>query len=251
MAGVVLLEQPAAEAWMQGVAADLGAPTTGFVDLVSARIGRADVRFFTPVQEIHACGHVTVAVATALAETGVWRPGPAVVQAAGGTYHLMLALDDEDVLVEMQQRLQHLERLDPPPDLVPVDGLTALAKLPLDPASISEASQRFGVDTIGVWTFTDSHADAVEVRMRDLCAGIGAIEEPASGTTTGTLAFVLAEAGALTPDRPDLNLIMGIEMGRASALTARVDFDGRRPSLVHLFGCSRLVLAGDLMLSAI
>ena len=33
IAGVVLLEHPAFQSWMQGVAADLGAPTTGFVDL--------------------------------------------------------------------------------------------------------------------------------------------------------------------------------------------------------------------------
>src|SRR5215472_16777694 len=59
--GVVLLEHPAFQSWMQGVAADLGAPTTGFVDLPSARQGCAEVRFFTPRQEIDACGHVTVA----------------------------------------------------------------------------------------------------------------------------------------------------------------------------------------------
>src|SRR5712691_3927672 len=47
IAGVVLLEHPASQSWMQGVAADLGAPTTGFVDLPSARQGCAEVRFFT------------------------------------------------------------------------------------------------------------------------------------------------------------------------------------------------------------
>jgi PhzF family phenazine biosynthesis protein len=55
-AGVVLLQHPASPSWMQGVAADLGAPTTGFVDLPSARHGCAEVRFFTPHQEIDACG---------------------------------------------------------------------------------------------------------------------------------------------------------------------------------------------------
>jgi hypothetical protein len=52
IAGVVLLEHPASQSWMRGVAADLGAPTTGFVDLPSARQGCAEVRFFTPHQEI-------------------------------------------------------------------------------------------------------------------------------------------------------------------------------------------------------
>ena len=122
IAGVVLLEHPASQSWMQGVAADLGAPTTGFVDLPSARQGCAEVRFFTPQQEIDACGHVTVAIATALAETGTWEPGKAAVQAAGGSYELRLRQDDHGVIVEMRQQLQHFEPLDPAPNLVSILG---------------------------------------------------------------------------------------------------------------------------------
>src|SRR5215510_15010588 len=125
IAGVILLEHPASQSWMQGVAADLGAPTTGFVDLPSARQGCAKVRFFTPRQEIDACGHVTVAIATALAETGTWDPGKAAVQAAGGSYDLLLRDDDEGVMVEMRQQLQHFEVLDPAPNLISILGPTA------------------------------------------------------------------------------------------------------------------------------
>jgi PhzF family phenazine biosynthesis protein len=78
IAGVVLLESSAPTAWMQAVARELGAPTTGFVELSSARQGVAQLRFFTPQQEIDACGHVTVAVATILVEEAVWSTGPAV-----------------------------------------------------------------------------------------------------------------------------------------------------------------------------
>src|SRR5262249_2487619 len=121
----ILLEHPASQSWMQGVAADLGAPTTGFVDLPSARQGCAKVRFFTPRQEIDACGHVTVAIATALAETGTWDPGKAAVQAAGGPYDLLLRDDDEGVMVEMRQQLRHFEALDPAPNLISILGPTA------------------------------------------------------------------------------------------------------------------------------
>jgi PhzF family phenazine biosynthesis protein len=122
IAGVVLLEHPASRSWVQGVAADLGAPTTGFVDLPSARQGCAEVRFFTPHQKIDACGHVTVAIATALAETGTWDPGKAAVQAAGGSYDLLLRRDDHGVIVEMRQQLQHFEALDPAPEFVSILG---------------------------------------------------------------------------------------------------------------------------------
>src|SRR6266536_65567 len=110
-AGVVLLQRPASAAWMQGVAAELGAATTGFVDLPTARRGDAQVRFFTPRQEIDACGHVTVAIATVLVATGTWEPGKAAVQAAGGSYDLLLRHDDHGVIVEMRQQLQHFEPL--------------------------------------------------------------------------------------------------------------------------------------------
>ena len=276
VAGVVLLERPASQSWMQGVAADLGAPTTGFVDLPSARLGCAEVRFFTPHQEIGACGHVTVAIATALAETGTWDPGKAAVQAPGGSYDLLLHPDDHGVVVEMRQQLRHFEALDPAPDLVsilgpapkpderypvalastglrhmlvPVPEVASLAQLPMIASDIAATSHRFEVDTIGIWALDARDQPGVRVRMRDLCAAIGAVEEPASGTTSGALAFALANAGVLTPQRPRLVVTMGVEMGRPSQLCVHVEFDGSRPSTARALGRSRLVMAGHLVLS--
>ena len=80
--------------------------------------------------------------------------------------------------------------------------------------------------------------------MRDLCAGIGATEEAASGTTTGTLAFALAHAGQLTPGRPVLELQMGVEMGRPSRLDVELDFDADRAVLARLRGYSVRMLTG-------
>jgi trans-2,3-dihydro-3-hydroxyanthranilate isomerase len=276
VAGVVLLEHSAPLSWMQGVAADLGAPTTGFVDLPSARQGCAEVRFFTPHQEIDACGHVTVAIATALAQTGTWEPGKAAVQAAGGSYDLLLRRDDHGVIVEMRQQLQHFEALDPAPNLVSILGpatrpderypvvlastglrhmlvkvreVAALAQLPMIASDIAAASHRFKVDTIGVWTLDAGDQPEVCVRMRDLCAAIGAVEEPASGTTSAALALALANASVLTPQRPRLVVTMGVEMGRPSQLSVLVEFDGSQPSTARLLGRSRLVLAGRFVIS--
>jgi trans-2,3-dihydro-3-hydroxyanthranilate isomerase len=276
IAGVVLLEHPASESWMQGVAADLNAPTSGFVDLPSARQGCAEVRFFTPQQEIDACGHVTVAIATALSETGRWDPGKASVQAAGGSFGLLLRQDEDGVIVEMRQQLQQFEPLDYAPDLasilgtaarkderypvvlastglrhmlVPVHDAAALAQLPMIASDIATASHRFKVDTIGVWAFEAVDQREVRVRMRDLCAAIGVVEEPASGTTSGALALALASANVLTPQRPRLIVTMGVEMGRPSLLSVDVDFDGSRPSAARLLGRSRLVFAGRVVIA--
>ncbi len=270
IAGVVLLEHDAPEWWMQGVAAELGAPTTGFVDLPSARDGAARVRFFTPRQEIDACGHVTVAVATVLAEQGVWTEGAAAVSAAGGHYPLVLRPEEGGVRIEMQQQLQHLDREPALPDLtallgparpaadlrpvlagtglrhllVPVQAVDDLAALPVRAQDIAAVSEDLRVDTIGVYTVVGTSERVVEVRMRDLCAGIGATEESASGTTTGTVAFALADAGVLTPQRPVVDMLMGVEMGRPGHLTVNVDFDEDAPVLARLYGYSTRVLAG-------
>ena len=201
IAGVVLLEAPAADGWMQAVAVELGAPTTGFVDLPSARRGSARVRFFTPQQEIDACGHVTVAIATVLVEQGIWSRGAAEVHAAGGHYPLMLSHDNAGVAVEMQQQLQHLRHVRDIADvrglarllgrakrspthpmvvagtglrhlLVPVGSVADLGALPIDAEVIAAVSQQLNVDTIGVYTLTETAGEHINVRMRDLCAGM-------------------------------------------------------------------------------
>jgi predicted PhzF superfamily epimerase YddE/YHI9 len=104
-------------------------------------------------------------------------------------------------------------------------------------------SQALKADTIGVYAIAAQDGEMVSVRMRDLCAGIGATEEPASGTTAATLAFVLANVGLLTSSRPRLQVDMGIEMGRPSRLMVDLDFTGGQPSLARLRGSADRVLA--------
>jgi trans-2,3-dihydro-3-hydroxyanthranilate isomerase len=278
-AGIVLLEpqHSAPAGWMQRVARELAAPTTGFVDLPSARRGDAQVRLFTPRQEIDACGHVTVAVATALVEVGVWQAGATVaVTTAGGRADLVVHREQQTgtLLVELAQRLRALPAAVDPGVvglagvlgevpladglpvlragtglrhlLVPVGSVAELGRLPLDAARIAAVSARAEVDTIGVFTVVSCDGPVVRVRMRDLCAGIGAVEEPASGTTTAALAFALADQQLLTPDRSELQVEMGTEMGRPSRLWARVEFMGQRAVLVRLCGMAERVLTGRL-----
>jgi len=224
VAGVVLLERPAPARWMRLVAAELAAPTTGFVDVASARGGDAPVRFFTPRQEIGACGHVTVAAATALVEVGVWRAGTSVaVTAAGGRSKLVLHEDHCQgqatgrLRMEMGQRLLELQAdvalgiealsgvlgevplATAPPVLragtglrhllVPVHSVADLGRLPLDAAGIAALSAGVKVDTIGVFTVLPPapapEGPVLRVRMRDLCAGIGAVEEWPAGPPRG------------------------------------------------------------------
>jgi hypothetical protein len=71
-AGVVFLDEEMAGWTMQQIAAELAVPTTVF----AAMRQPIAFRYFTPIQEISACGHATLAVATALAEQGKWQAAP-------------------------------------------------------------------------------------------------------------------------------------------------------------------------------
>jgi PhzF family phenazine biosynthesis protein len=66
-AGVCLLTAPAAESWMQNVAAEMNLAETAFVVAADDGFG---LRWFTPTVEVDLCGHATLAAAHALWETG-------------------------------------------------------------------------------------------------------------------------------------------------------------------------------------
>src|SRR5688500_15838041 len=62
-AGVCILESPAPDSWMQGLAAELRHSETAFV-WPEGREYR--LRWFTPTREIDLCGHATLAAAHVL-----------------------------------------------------------------------------------------------------------------------------------------------------------------------------------------
>ena len=63
-AGIVQLREPAPEAWMQAVAAEVNLAETAF--LVPRADGDHDLRWFTPTVEVELCGHATLASAHVL-----------------------------------------------------------------------------------------------------------------------------------------------------------------------------------------
>ena len=71
-AGVVLLEKPRSDDWMQSFAAEMKHAETAF--LVPEE-GGFHLRWFTPVSEVDLCGHATLASAHALWETGTLEAG--------------------------------------------------------------------------------------------------------------------------------------------------------------------------------
>jgi predicted PhzF superfamily epimerase YddE/YHI9 len=86
-AGVCLLDGPADERWMQGLAGELGISETAFAWPAAPaapaadggeRAGPYSLRWFTPRTEVDLCGHATLATAHAIAELGWCGDDPAV-----------------------------------------------------------------------------------------------------------------------------------------------------------------------------
>lgn len=82
-AGVVLLDAPAPEAWMQKVAREVNHAETSFVHPVA---GGFALRWFTPTKEVDLCGHATLAAAHVLFEEKRLPPlGTARFETKSGT----------------------------------------------------------------------------------------------------------------------------------------------------------------------
>ncbi|MEZ5180751.1 MAG: PhzF family phenazine biosynthesis protein [Acidimicrobiales bacterium] len=90
-AGIVVLEAPAPERWMQSVAAEVNVAETAF--LVPRDDGAWGLRWFTPTVEVDLCGHATLASAHVLGgeQSFHTRSGrPPVRPAEGGAIALDL-----------------------------------------------------------------------------------------------------------------------------------------------------------------
>jgi predicted PhzF superfamily epimerase YddE/YHI9 len=83
---------------------------------------------------------------------------------------------------------------------------------------------------------------AQAARVRDFCAAIGALEEPASGTTAAALAFYVAAHGAL--EAPELAIGQGVEMERPS----RIEVAVAAPDSATIRGRAPKLLSGPLEL---
>jgi len=267
---------------MQRIAAELNAPTTGFVEAHAPGPPPVfHIRYFTPRQEIDLCGHVTVAIFIALAAEGKCEPGHGPVIAyqrtsAGDLPVRLFPGPGGQPIVEMQLRLPTFEpapvedevvrgvmggtRLHPTlPVEVVATGLRHLA-VPfartedlsgLDPdfKALAGLSRDLKIDTVCAFAPTGRRGC---VRLRDFCAGIGVDEEPASGTTSGALACYLAKHRVVLPDHGGevrVRVDQGIEMGRASRIEARVGMGGDAFRHVRVQGRAILVMEGSIVLA--
>ncbi len=272
VAGVVILEEELKDADLQALAAEINAPTTGFVRMHGK--GAYHVRFFSPTSEMDLCGHVTIGVACALFDEGLIQQGKHLQHTAAGDIPLDIDIRENRPHVRMTQRLPQFGELSvAATDLVKMMGIghnalhteivpgmastglthlfvalksvNDLETMHCDDVALTEFSRKNSIHTMGVFALTSHEGN---LRLRDLCHGVGNPEESASGTTNGALACFLFRRGVWTTIDNTVTQIaqQGVEMGRPSTITTQLTLQGSDIVTVQVGGTAVPSLIGTL-----
>lgn len=272
MGAVVFEDAPLWPAARQRIAADLGAPTTGFVREIAQ--GRFETKFHSTRSEMDMCGHVTLAVFAALKDDGRIGPESYVQETPAGEIGVEVT---QDGAVTMHQPLPTFDLNEAARhEIAPLLGLEpdfvwrvsaastalrhvfvqladqeALASLRPDDAGLRAFCRDRSIDTIGVWYRQVSALGKAKVRLRDLCHGVGDPEEAASGTTNGALACDLFRSENLLPGAGGTAILVaeqGFEMGRPSIVRTVLGTSGKDITGVSVGGYAALRLKGEFVL---
>ncbi|MBA8884827.1 PhzF family phenazine biosynthesis protein [Dokdonella fugitiva] len=248
--GVVLDADGWSDAQMQRFAAWTNLVETTFV-LPPTQAGASyRLRIFTPDKEIPFAGHPTVGSAHAVLESGIARAtGGRLVQECGAGL-LPIRVEDEDAGRRLLVRAPaaHVLRVgaEGEPLLRDVLGRVRLGALP--PAFV-EGGRRWWVaefldedevrawrpdhaaiarlarasDSLGLCVFARCNGDGHELVVRAFPAGVGIVEDPASGAANGLIAAWIAQREPAGPLARGYRVSQGREIGRDASLRVRIE----------------------------
>lgn len=198
-AAVCLLAEPADEAWMQQLAAEMNLSETAF--LVPIEDGY-NLRWFTPTIEVDLCGHATLASAHTLWEAGYLAPEQ---QARFHTRSGLLTADRKGAWIELDFPAKLEQPADPPLNMAQALGVTPvyvgknqfdyLVEVASDEA-VRTMQPDFGLlKTLGVrGVIVTSRSDSPEYDFvsRFFAPGSGIDEDPVTGSAHSCLGPFLA-----------------------------------------------------------
>lgn len=245
---------------MQAAARELNLSETVFLLSGDGDID-AYVRIFTPTAELPFAGHPVLGAAFVVGE----REGLATVklQTGAGVVPIRLQREHGEIVYgEMDQPIPTHEPFADADALLDALGIKEAA-LPVEqyvngPAHVIVALK----DAAAVSALTPDMAalaafgarginccalDGERVRTRSFAPGLGVPEDPATGSAAGPVAVHLARHG-WTKFGESIALDQGIEMGRPSQLTARVEGSAAAISRVTVGGSAVRVAAGHFRL---
>jgi PhzF family phenazine biosynthesis protein len=249
------------DAEMQSIAKEVGYSETAFLapdpkSDAGGVAGRFRVRYFSPLAEVPFCGHATIASGVALAQRSLG------LSSTGDRQTVILRTNGGSVPVDIDQPAGrpavatltsvatwvqeppgglvaqvltlldwNVGELDPalPPAIgfagarhliIAVRELATLARLDYPFALMRSLMTEHDLTTLQlVW-----REAADRFRARDPFAVGGVVEDPATGAAAAALGAYLREGGHLRPPAT-FEIVQGVEMGRPSLLTVRIEPD--------------------------
>jgi PhzF family phenazine biosynthesis protein len=259
-----------AAAWtterMQALAAWTGLVETTFVLPPSSAEASYRLRIFTPSREIPFAGHPTIGSAHAVLETGVAqaRNGQLIQECGAGLLPIRVEGEDASRNLFVQAPAARVLRENPrdEPLLRPALGDAALGKLP--PAFV-EGGRRWWIaefddetvlrdwkpdhaaigalarstDSLGLCVFARSTSPDHELVVRAFPAGVGIVEDPASGAANGLIAAWIVHAEPQGSLAQGYRVSQGREIGHDAVIIVRIE-----QGQVWVGGKTRTIVSG-------
>jgi len=244
-----------AAAWtggqMQAFAAWTGLVETTFV-LPPAAEASYRLRIFTPSREIPFAGHPTIGSAHAVLEAGVAQPRQGILLQECGAGLLPIRVEGDgasrNLFVQAPAARVLREGVDDAPLLRAALGNSALGALPPvfveggrrwwiaefadesalrrwrpDHAAIGALAN--ATDSLGLCVFARCVNSDYDVVVRAFPAGVGIVEDPASGAANGLIAAWIAQAEPHGLLARGYRVSQGREMGHDAAILIRIEQD--------------------------
>jgi len=266
--GVVVDAAGWIDAAMQSFAAWTDLVETTFVLPPETPDASYRLRIFTPTREIPFAGHPTIGSAHAVLDCGVAKPADGrLVQACGaGLLPIRIEGEGDARILFLQSPAARVLREDPRDEPLLDAALAGATRGALPPAFveggrrwwIAELADEAGLrawqpdheaigklaaatDSLGVCAFARSSGrQDYDVVVRALPAGVGIVEDPASGAANGLIAAWIAHAepnGALARG---YRVSQGREIGHDAAIVIRIEGDR-----IWVGGRTRTIVRGN------
>ena len=264
--GVVVDASGWSDAAMQSFARWTDLVETTFVLPPAAADASYRVRIFTPSREIPFAGHPTIGSAHAVLDCGIATPrdGTLIQECGAGLLPIRIEGDGDARTLYLQAPAARVLREDPRDEPLLDAALAGTTRGALPPAFVEggrrwwiaefadEASLRAwhpdhaaigklaaATDSLGVCGFARSGSPDYEVVVRALPAGVGIVEDPASGAANGLIAAWILHAEPSGALARGYRVSQGREIGHDAAIVIRID--GAR---IWVGGRTRTIVSG-------
>jgi PhzF family phenazine biosynthesis protein len=246
-----------AEAWsaarMQSFAAWTGLVETTFVLASTSPEASYRLRIFTPTREIPFAGHPTIGSAHAVIETGFAAPrgGVLIQECSAGLLPIRVEGERHSLALFVQAPAAQVLPIDAAHEPLLRAALGDVEPGPLPPAFV-DGGRRWWIaefaresdlrawhpdhaaigrlasasDSLGLCVFARSASPDHELVVRAFPAGVGIVEDPASGAANGLIGAWIASAEPDAPLARGYRVSQGREIGRDAAIRVSIE-DGR------------------------